>query len=154
MVEAEAEAEEATESPKIRCSVGKAIASVKQFVTGSQGPSIPKDGAPSFISSPNQINRAEVVITVRQKKAVPEPIVVTSDTSSIPPDSQMALPSSSTPSFLSVQSSGSHKRQRDDQYEVYCLRHAFTASQEELALVRRQFKEYREDTDKYIHDLY
>ena len=78
-VEAEAGPEEVEESPRIRCGVGKAIASVKQFVTGSQGPSIPKDGAPSFTSSPNRVNQAQVVITARQKKMVPEPIVVTSD---------------------------------------------------------------------------
>ena len=130
-VEAEADPEEVAESPRVCRGVEKVIPSVKQFITGSQGPSIPKDGAPSIISSPNRINRVEVVITVCQKKkAIPEPIVVTSDASSLPPDSQMAPPSSATPLFFSVKSSESRKRRRDDQYEVYQLRRAFTASQD------------------------
>ena len=111
VAEVEAGPEEASESPKICCGIGKAITAMKQVITGSQGlSSVPKDGVWPLPPFQTPVNRAEVVITVRPKKALPQSLPSFSDTSSIPSTSQMGPPSSTTPSLLSVKLSGSRKR--------------------------------------------
>jgi hypothetical protein len=169
--------DEATESPKKRSGVRKAIASVKQIVSGTKEAGSPvKDGARPLSSFERPVNRAEVVIAVRPPKrqvsqtvAPPLPSV---ETDSVLADSSMGPPSSSSPSIRSFppstspsirsfapstssrQPADSRKRHRGDEYELSRLRHDFNASQEELALVKRQYAGYRESTEAYIKELH
>jgi hypothetical protein len=156
--------DEAVASPKKRSGVGKALASVKQMVSGAkEAGSSSKDGARPIFPSEPPVNRAEVVIAVRPKRPLPEraPSPPPTDTSSVlaksimgPPPSSSASIRSFAPSTLSLESSGSRKRARDNEYEVLRLRSDFNASQEELALVKRQYAKFREETESYIESLH
>lgn len=161
-----AEVAAVVESPKKRSGVGKALESVKQMVVGSKAESSSghRNGARPLLRPSNSVNRAEVVITVPPKKPVPLPIPpvhASLDSSSVLPEPVMGPPPSSSPSIRSFapstssrQTAPSRKRHRGDEYELSRLRHDFNASQEELALVKRQYAGYRESTEAYIKELH
>jgi hypothetical protein len=149
------------EGSKRRSGVGKAFESVKQIVSGVKGPGSPsKDGAPPLSFSSPPVNRAMVVIPVRQKRPMPisppriETSLTVTEPTMGPPSSSSPSTRSIVPSAFSVESSGSRKRSRNNEYEVLRLRRDLSASQEELSLVRRQYAAYREATDSYIDLLH
>ena len=160
--------DDVVESPKKRSGMGKALASVKQMVSGTKAESSvgSKNGARRLSLSSKPVNRAEVVISIPPSKrlatrSVASPPPPSIETSSVLADSAMGPPFSSSPSIRSFapstssrQAAGPRKRLRGDEYELSRLRHDFNTSQEELALVKRQYAGYRESTEAYIEELH
>lgn len=151
LVESEEPLERKADSPKKSGSVQKVISSIKNAFSGSESGKSPEKSGASELSRPHvPVNRAEVVLNLRTRKASS-----VMEVDSIDPRSDFSSfrdpPRTGTPSVMSTFSQGS--RYQRGSYEIMQLREELNASREELALYKKTSERRLQMSAEHIRAL-